>query len=77
MKKLIYRRWLRGLMVRNFYMREVGILEDKWYWASKVAGRWGCLSSEEYRAIEEDVASEHVRNGTSIHNRNPYGSFWN
>lgn len=41
MKRAIFFMVLRPLIKRNYKLRELGLKSDEWYWADKLAMRWG------------------------------------
>ena len=45
-KLLIFYLVLRPLIVRNYRLRRESILQDEWYWADKIAVRYGYYVSD-------------------------------
>jgi hypothetical protein len=44
-KLLIYTLILEPLILRDLRLRDQGIRPDRWYWADRLAVRWGFLAA--------------------------------
>ena len=46
-KWAIYHTLLRPLIRANYWLREIGVLPDKWFWADRLACSWGYFTHGE------------------------------